>query len=97
MACILSHAGELSPNAFLAVETITRYYKQSVAKQPTEDGIRLARRTALFRTRFKDALMTANINGFGATLSGAGQPNAGRTSCVPDSLVPEWGEWGAAY
>ena len=63
MACIISHAVELSPNAFLPTETITRHYKQGVA----------------------------------ATLSGADQPKTGHTSCVPDSLVPEWGEWRTTY
>ena len=99
MACIMSHAGEISSNGFLALETITRHYKRNAALKHFEDGIPMSTRTADFRTRFKDTLMTANINGFGATIAGAGQPYAGRSrySSPPESLVPEWGEWGAAY
>ena len=48
--------------------------------QRFEDGIPLKRKTAEFRTRFKDAIMCAYASGFGSTLmNAAGMPRMGRS------------------
>ena len=92
MPCIFSHLGEFSPVALRAVEVITLAYKATAAQRVFEDGISLKRRTAMFRTRFKDALMCANAAGFGHTLSVAGQPRAGRVMPSLDANCgfPDW-------
>jgi hypothetical protein len=96
--CIFSHSGEMSPESIRVVELITREYATMVSGHYFEDGLALKRRTALFRTRFKDALMVANANGFGSTLAHAGTPRAGRTLSPPDAFggLPDW-EISVAY
>ena len=50
------------------------------------------RRTADFRTRFKDALMCANCAGFGSTLDAAGTPRAGKvlSGAFENGGLPLW-------
>ena len=64
-ACIFSHLGEFSPVAIRVVEIITLAFQGMTSRQLFEDGVSLKRRTAQFRTEFKDALMCANASGFG--------------------------------
>lgn len=92
MPCILSHIGELSPTALSTIELITRAFHTTASKKHYEDGIPLKRRTAQFRTRFKDAIMCANASGFGRTISLAGQPRAGCSVSSPDvsAGMPDW-------
>jgi len=91
-ACIFSHLGEFSPVALRVVELITLTYRAMISKQYFEDGVPIKKRTAAFRTRFKDALVCANASGFGNTLSVAGRPRAGRHTSSPDanSGIPDW-------
>jgi hypothetical protein len=90
--CIFSHMGEMAPTAVETVELITKAYKASLSFQFFEDGICAKKRTAEFRGRFKDALMVANANGFGTTLSAAGMPMVGtRVSSAYDrGGLPPW-------
>jgi hypothetical protein len=90
--CIFSHSGEMSPESLRVVELITREYAATVATKYFEDGVPLKHRTAAFRTRFKDALMTANANGFGCTLAFAGTPRAGRELTPAEAYggLPDW-------
>ena len=89
---IFSHLGEMSPDAITTVEFITNQYKDSLKNKYFEDGISNKRRAALFRMRFKDALMCANANGFGATLAAAGKPRAGKNVASPfeNGGLPPW-------
>jgi hypothetical protein len=90
--CIFSHAGEMSPESLRVIELISRDYKHMMSLLYFEDGVTLKRRTAAFRTRFKDALMVANANGFGATLAHAGTPRAGKTLSPAEAYggLPHW-------
>ena len=92
--CILSHLGEMSPSALHTVEFITLEYRNVMSTRAFEDGIPLKRRTAQFRTRFKDAIMCANVSGFGTTISQAGPPHAGASVTSDDACacsgLPEW-------
>ena len=81
---IFSHLGEMASDAITTIEFITTQYKHSLRNKYFEDGISSKRRTADFRTRFKDALMCANCAGFGSTLAAAGTPRAGK--CFPALL-----------
>ena len=74
------------------VELITNAYKASLSYQFFEDGVSVKKRAAEFRGRFKDALMVANANGFGTTLSVAGMPIVGtRVSAAYDhGGLPPW-------
>ena len=82
----------MSPEALRVVELITRQYTAMVATQKFEDGLPLKRRSAEFRTRFKDALMNANASGFGATLAHAGTPRAGKFLSPAEAFggLPDW-------
>ena len=82
----------MSPESLRAVELITRAYGTLASSRHYEDGISLKRRTAEFRTRFKDALMAANAAGFGSTLAHAGTPRAGRSLSPADAFggLPDW-------
>jgi hypothetical protein len=90
--CIFSHSGEMSPESLRVVELITREFATTTSTHLFEDGVPLKRRTAAFRTRFKDALMTANANGFGVTLATAGKPRAGMALSPADAYggLPAW-------
>ena len=90
--CIFSHAGEMSPESLRVIELITRDYKHMSSLLYFEDGVSLKRRTAAFRTRFKDALMVANANGFGSTLAHAGTPRAGKILSPAEAYggLPDW-------
>jgi hypothetical protein len=90
--CIFSHMGEMSPTAVETVEVITKAYKASLSFKYFEDGISRTKRASEFRARFKDALMVANANGFGATLAAAGSPMvSSRTSSAYDhGGLPPW-------
>jgi hypothetical protein len=90
--CIFSHSGEMSPESMRVIELITRQFSTKVSTQYFEDGLSLKRRTAAFRTRFKDALMVANANGFGSTLAHAGTPRAGKFLSPADAFggLPDW-------
>ena len=84
--------------AIRAIEVITIVFRAMVAMCYSEDGIPSKRRTAdhEFRMRFKDALMCANVAGFGRTISQAGKPRlrAGHVVASPDansrSGFPDW-------
>jgi hypothetical protein len=91
-ACIFSHLGEMSPTTIKTIEAITDVFRTTSASKYFEDGISLKRRTADFRMRFKDALMVANANGFGTTLSAAGQVRAGMrpVSAFDHGGLPSW-------
>ena len=89
---IFSHSGEMSPESLRVVELFTREFSAMASLQYFEDGISLKRRTAAFRTRFKDALMVANANGFGSTLAHAGRPRNGQLLSPADAYggLPGW-------
>jgi hypothetical protein len=90
--CIFSHSGEMSPESLRVVELITREYTAMTALLYFEDGVSLKHRSAAFRTRFKDALMVANANGFGATLAHAGRSRNGQSLSPADAYggLPGW-------
>jgi hypothetical protein len=90
--CIFSHLGEMSPVAIKVIESITNVYKEKISMMYFEDGISIKRKTAEFRMRFKDALMVANANGFGKTLSVAGQMRVGMNVVSPHDFggLPSW-------
>ena len=92
--CIFSHAGEMSPESLRVVELITRrrQFSSLASTLYFEDGIPLKRRTAAFRSRFKDALMVANANGFGSTVAHAGTPRAGKFLSPAEAYggLPDW-------
>jgi hypothetical protein len=91
-ACIFSHLGEMSDMTIKTIERITGAYRANISRKYFEDGISIKRRTADFRMRFKDALMVANANGFGTTLSAAGMPRAGMkpVSAFDHGGLPPW-------
>jgi hypothetical protein len=73
IAAVTSHTGEMAPELHTLVESITRQYARTITKHDLEDGVSKNRRTGIFRSRFKDALMTAMAEGFGRLLAGAGR------------------------
>ena len=82
----------MSPSALRTIELITLEYRKMMSTRAFEDGVPLKRRTAQFRTRFKDAIMCANATGFGTTISQAGLPRAGASVASADACggLPEW-------
>ena len=73
ITAIVSHTGEMAPGVFTLVEAITRQYAKTITPTDLEDGISKTKRTGRFRSRFKDAIMTAMAEGFGRTLVSAGR------------------------
>ena len=71
---MISHAGEMAPELIGMVEFFTNQYAKHISTMGFEDGVPKARRTADYRCRFKDALMTTVLRGFGRTLGAVGLP-----------------------
>jgi hypothetical protein len=98
VAAIISHTGEMAPELHTLVETITVQYARTITQKDMEDGVSKGRRTGMFRSQFKDALMTAMAEGFGSTLAGAGRVHVpyvtkqrgleGYTAFLPSSSYP---------
>ena len=74
VAGVISHAGEMAPELIGMVEFFTNQYAKHISTMGFEDGVPKARRTADYRCRFKDALMTTVLRGFGRTLGAVGLP-----------------------
>ena len=72
VAGVVSHSGEMAPEFINMVEIFTNQFRKHCTTLNLEDGVSAARRTAEYRTRFKDALMTATLGSFGRTLDDAG-------------------------
>lgn len=91
-ALIMSHLGEMSGTTLKTVELITKAYTAKISRLFFEDGISVKRKSAEFRTRFKDAIMIANAAGFGTTLGTAGTPRLVRQapSAFDHAGIPPW-------
>jgi hypothetical protein len=74
VAGIVSHSGEFASELFTMVELFTRQYAKMIKTLHLEDGVSDALRTSDYRCRFKDALVTAVMKGWGETLGTAGLP-----------------------
>ena len=72
--CILSHAGEFSGGLLRTIEFVTKAWMANDHSVYARSTITKGKLTAIFRQRFKDALLTSVINGFGRTLLAAGRP-----------------------
>ena len=73
-AAIVSHSGELAPEFIVMIEKFTRQFAKHVGTLNLEDGVRPAKRTSDYRSRFKDAIMCTVLKGFGRTLNAVGLP-----------------------
>jgi hypothetical protein len=90
---VITHLGELGPDLIELVETLTTYAgKQFRPNLPSSMGMTRAKYTAIYRTRFKDALLCANARGFGRALLAAGNPMAGWVLAPGDEHedLPDW-------
>ena len=74
---IITHLGEMGPEMIELVETLTGVAGSRFKRSPLTMGLSKTKITAIFRTKFKDALMAANAQGFGRALMAAGNPIAG--------------------
>jgi hypothetical protein len=72
-AAIVSHSGEFAPELMGLIELFTKQYAKHITKLGLEDGVTIARRTSDYRCRFKDALATTVMAGFGRVLGQAGR------------------------
>ena len=90
---VITHLGELGPDFIRLIETLTAEAgKQFRPTAPMSMGWTKAKHTALYRTRFKDALLCANASGFGRALLAAGNPMAGWALAPGDEQddLPAW-------
>ena len=94
LPCILSHAGELSSGCIRVVEIITNAWMAGGNTDHKRALIQGKRLSASFRTQLRDALMFANINGFGRQLLAAGRPMSGNDHLAAINVyadaVPCW-------
>jgi len=94
LPCILSHAGELSSGCIRVVEIITNAWMAGGNTDHKRSLIQGKRLSASFRTQLRDALMFANINGFGRQLLAAGRPMSGNDHLAAINVyadaVPCW-------
>jgi hypothetical protein len=96
VAAIISHTGEFAPELILYIEQITKQYARSITPTDLEDGVSKARRTSIFRCRYKDALMAALAEGWGRTLSDVGRPWLSKAALSKSTLegyqsyLPSW-------
>jgi hypothetical protein len=74
VAGIVSHSGEFASELITMVERFTRQFLKLSKTMHLEDGVSDALRTSDYRCRFKDAMMTAVMKGWGDTLGSAGLP-----------------------
>jgi hypothetical protein len=90
---VITHLGELGPDFIVLIETLTAEAgRQFRPTAPAAMGMTKAKFTAMYRTRFKDALLCANASGFGRALLAAGNPMAG-WALAPgdeDDDLPDW-------
>ena len=71
IAAAVTHLGEMSPDLIALIETCTRKFGESIAKERRSDAVLLKRRTGEFRSRFKNAIMAANARGVGNMIADA--------------------------
>jgi hypothetical protein len=77
-AAIVTHEGELSPEAFAAIHWITSRFRERLDREPASlNAIPKARLSAQFGTRLKGRIMAAAVNGFGDMLLCGGHFFAG--------------------
>jgi hypothetical protein len=75
---IVTHEGELSPEAFAAIHWLTLRFRERLDREPASlTAIPKARLSAQFSTRLKGRTMAAAINGFGDMLLCGGHFFAG--------------------
>jgi hypothetical protein len=90
---VMTHLGELGPDLIELVETLTgQAAKDFRPNAPKSMGLTRPKFTAIYRTRFKDALLCANARGFGRALLAAGNPMAGWALAPGDEHedLPDW-------
>jgi hypothetical protein len=68
LPCIVSHAGELSPQFFELIEILTARVKANHKSQRPLDGLTPTQAATSFRTRFKDQLATCVAKGYASIL-----------------------------
>ena len=59
-------------------------------RSPLTMGLSKTKFTTIFRTKFKDALMAANAQGFGRALMAAGSPIAGWVQPHDEDELQSW-------
>jgi hypothetical protein len=87
---VVTHLGELGPGMIGLVEKLTAEAGRGYKKGPTAMGRTKAKHTAIFRTRVKDAILCANVAGFGQALMAAGNPITGWVMSPGEAELPEW-------
>lgn len=69
LPCIISHEGEFAPGCFELIEWLTAVYKRECTKEgPRADGLTPSQLTAAYRSRLKNHLISALVQGFGNML-----------------------------
>jgi hypothetical protein len=71
-ACIVSHTGEFSPDAFETIEFLATQVPRHTRKFLRDDGVSSSRATTLFRTTLKDCIATVIVQGYGNMLRAVG-------------------------
>ena len=96
VAAIISHTDELAPELITFIEHVTKQYARTISPTDLEDGVSRARRTSIFRCRYKDALMAAMAEGWGRTIADVGRPWLSKAALSKSTLegyqsyLPSW-------
>ena len=88
---VVTHLGELGPDMIKFVELLTAECGRKFKPRGWATmGRSKAKCTAAYRTRMKDAILCANVAGFGQALMAAGNPITGWTMSPEETELPGW-------
>ncbi len=90
VSAAVTHAGEMGPDLIWLIEKLTAQVGKNFKRGPETRGLTKKRWTAAFRTKLKDAIMAANMRGWGQALMDAGNPIAGWVVTPDDAELPGW-------